>query len=316
LILPNEPYKSHTVIEFKWDQTLIPAKFVPLRTRWDKTSNPNKHGNYVHVACSIWNNINNPITMNTLFNQMNNNTTPNTDGEKSFFFERMTNFHTKINKYLINKYTAPQKNPIVLEFSPYGSNCKNNLSYYQETKDITLHSFEFESQNSKNNIRESCKNVKKLGNSVKNYDFMETTQNLLENSKHSCKYDTIFSTYIYNFFKSNNSKLKLAEFINYRINKNGYFIISFIDYNLFKNTNRIKYNKDDTEIMYYIKQDDNENFSLYLNSLTYENNTIPVYKNLDKQKLIDTMESIGFTCIETENYSTLDTESVFGLMEY
>ena len=55
----GEFYKTDTVIEFRWDFTV--KKFIPLRTRWDKTVNPKKHGNFSKVACDIWNNINNPI---------------------------------------------------------------------------------------------------------------------------------------------------------------------------------------------------------------------------------------------------------------
>ena len=58
----NESYKSNTVIEYKWD-----GKWIPLRTRWDKTINPKKHGNFKNVAINIWNNINNPITEQELF---------------------------------------------------------------------------------------------------------------------------------------------------------------------------------------------------------------------------------------------------------
>jgi hypothetical protein len=70
----NEPYKSGTVIEYKWNG----EKFIPLRTRWDKTANPSKHGNFSTIACSIWNNINNPITSEQLF-QMTNTSTESVD---------------------------------------------------------------------------------------------------------------------------------------------------------------------------------------------------------------------------------------------
>ena len=80
----GQPYKTKTVIEYKWEKTPTGGKFIPLRTRWDKTANKKKHGNFVHVACNIWNNINNPITPQQLF-QMTNSTTQDVD-EKPFFF--------------------------------------------------------------------------------------------------------------------------------------------------------------------------------------------------------------------------------------
>jgi hypothetical protein len=101
----NEPYKTNTVIEYKWDS--IKSKFIPIRTRWDKTTNPRKHGNYYQVACSIWNNINNPITSDTLF-QMTNGSTPQNASKNGFFFERMNFFNNKIKDYLNNKYSSAE----------------------------------------------------------------------------------------------------------------------------------------------------------------------------------------------------------------
>lgn len=98
----DEPYKNNTVIEYKWDT--VYNKFIPIRTRWDKTANPKKHGNYYQVACSIWNNINNPITSDTLF-QMTNGSTPQNESKNGFFFERMNFFNSKVKEYLNNKYS-------------------------------------------------------------------------------------------------------------------------------------------------------------------------------------------------------------------
>jgi superfamily II DNA or RNA helicase len=58
-------YKSNTVIEYKWDFLL--GKFTPIRTRWDKTANPKKHGNFKSIACDIWKNIHNPVKLEDLF---------------------------------------------------------------------------------------------------------------------------------------------------------------------------------------------------------------------------------------------------------
>ena len=79
----NQNYISNTVIEYKWD--VLIKKFIPIRTRWDKTAEPNKHGNFYKVACDIWNNINNPITTQQLF-QMTNSSTKDADIDASFFF--------------------------------------------------------------------------------------------------------------------------------------------------------------------------------------------------------------------------------------
>jgi hypothetical protein len=79
--LTQKPFLSETVIEYYWD--FNERKFVPLRTRWDKTANRSKHGNFSHVACSIWNSINNPITLSHLTQLTNSTTISKTE---NFFF--------------------------------------------------------------------------------------------------------------------------------------------------------------------------------------------------------------------------------------
>ena len=91
----GERFKSDTVIEYRWDKDT--SRFVPLRTRWDKTTNPKKHGNFSAVACSIWNNIHNPVERDTLIKS-----TVFTNAKEDFFFERMRRFHNKVKEYLYN----------------------------------------------------------------------------------------------------------------------------------------------------------------------------------------------------------------------
>lgn len=57
-------YASDTVIEYKYD--ISTKMFVPLRTRWDKTVNPQKQGNFVTVALDIWKNILNPVSISNI----------------------------------------------------------------------------------------------------------------------------------------------------------------------------------------------------------------------------------------------------------
>lgn len=85
----NETFKSGTVIEFAWDP--IQSKFVPHRTRWDKTFNHKKHGNFYTVACSIWNNIHNPVTREQIVQLKN---VPLKNLEKRFFFDAIVNYKT------------------------------------------------------------------------------------------------------------------------------------------------------------------------------------------------------------------------------
>lgn len=78
----NSPFESNTVIEYSWDSNN--KLFVPIRSRPDKTANPDKHGNNCHVACNIWNSINNPVTKENLFQMTNGSGTSEMSG---FFFK-------------------------------------------------------------------------------------------------------------------------------------------------------------------------------------------------------------------------------------
>lgn len=55
-------FKTGTVIEYSWDG----KRFVPLRTRWDKTANPRKHGNFETVAMDIFKSILNSVSLDLL----------------------------------------------------------------------------------------------------------------------------------------------------------------------------------------------------------------------------------------------------------
>jgi hypothetical protein len=301
-------YQTNTVIEFKWEG----GKFVPLRTRWDKTSNPKKHGNFSHVACNIWNNIHNPISQDTLFHQMTNNTSPNVQSSQNpFFFERMNNFHNKVHKYLINKYTT---NTSILEISP-GT---NDLSYYEDFKG-SLHSFEFcESSNSKNNIRESCKNVKNFAKLIQSYDFMEIEFDKIlqvDCKKIKQSYDNVFSSDISTFFESDDKSKRLIEFLNHKMSKTGNFIVSFIDSNLFSSRGVQDTYYTDNEIMYNLTHREGKTL-LFMNSLTYENEPLPIYKKLNKEHLISLMTQNGFDCVETEDFVNMYKDELFKMEQY
>jgi hypothetical protein len=295
----KEPYQTMTVIEFKWEHN----HFVPMRTRWDKTSNPRKHGNFSHVACSIWSNIHNPVTEDVLFHQMTNNTTQQVDGSKNtFFFDRMNTFHNKIKKYLTSKYLTDE---IVVELCPG----RSDLSYYSDFKN-TLHSFEFESKNSKNNIREACKNVKNLN--LSSYDFSEVAfDKLLEKSSHSL-YGNVFSSDITKFFESDENNNTLISFLTHRMSKTGKFIVTFIDSDLFQCKGAYI---NENEVMYNINENNNKTL-LFVNGLTYENEPIPLYKKLTTQSLIALMNKIGFDCVETSPFATLYNHDMFQLTQY
>jgi hypothetical protein len=76
--ITGKSYITNTVIEYRWDT--IENKFVPIRTRWDKTiGGESKHGNASHVACDIWKTINNPVLLSDIIKMTNSSTQQSTN---------------------------------------------------------------------------------------------------------------------------------------------------------------------------------------------------------------------------------------------
>jgi hypothetical protein len=300
----NSPYQSKTVIEFKWDKEL--SKFIPLRTRWDKTANPSKHGNFVKVACDIWNNIHNPIEKDYLLKFYSNNKI-----EKDIHFERMRRFHNKVKEYLYNKY------------------CKNN-NYLLELcsgKGGDLHKWLY------NNVRHidgydvSCKHIdecKRRFESLKlkdapcfnfyNLDLKKAdAPDVVYRSKQS-KYDTICCQFaIHYFFESKNSLENVFNILENCLNDNGHFIITFMDDqsldNLFCDKNNVCY-EENGEIIYMLERDTKRD-SLYGNRLKITLNGNNILGDGSDEWIVnfksfcDVMTQRGFECVETELFSKL-----------
>ncbi len=94
------PFQTNTVIEYYWDFKL--SKFIPLRTRWDKTKDITKHGNFKNVAINIWNSIHKPVTLDMII-EMNNGVKKSTNSSCNFFLKKF-NF---LCQSIINDYNGP-----------------------------------------------------------------------------------------------------------------------------------------------------------------------------------------------------------------
>ena len=300
----NSPYQSKTVIEFKWDKEL--SKFIPLRTRWDKTANPNKHGNFVKVACDIWNNIHNPIEKDYLLKFYSHNKV-----EKDIYFEKMRRFHNKVKEYLYNKYC--KNNNYLLELcSGKGgdlhkwlyNNVKNVDGYDVSCKHIDECKRRFESLHLKD---APCFNFYNLD--LKKSD----APDVVYRNKQS-KYDTICCQFaIHYFFESKNSLENVFKILENCLNDNGYFIVTFMDDqsldNLFCNKNNVCY-EENGEIIYMLERDAKRD-SLYGNRLKITLNGNNILGDGSDEWIVnfksfcDVMAQRGFECVETELFSKL-----------
>lgn len=95
----GQPFVSDTVIEFAFDNDSL--KFVPLRTRWDKTADKKRHGNFFAIACDIWKNIRFPVTKEYLANFRYRGTER---GARDAYFQELRHYHNRVKGNLYNSY--------------------------------------------------------------------------------------------------------------------------------------------------------------------------------------------------------------------
>lgn len=310
----GEQYQTNTVIEYKWDK--LEKHFVPIRTRWDKTINPKKHGNFSEVACDIWNNINNPIEKETLFKFKN------VSSNSDFFFERMRRFHNKVKEYLYNTYCKDTE--YLLELC---SGKGGDLHKWIHNDIKNVHGYDI----SEKNITECNRRVQQLKTKtpiVNNYNFFKldlTRSNSYEiiYKNNSNMFNIICCQFgIHYFFESEKYFNNILEILNNTLINNGYFIVTFMDNemidNLFNNKNMCYYEKDN-EILYLLER---ENISsIYGNKLNITLNGNNILGEGSEEWIINfnnfkqIMESNGYKCIESELFKNL-YDSSFDLQDF
>jgi hypothetical protein len=244
----NEPYQSNTVIEFAWDPNT--KQFVPLRTRWDKTNNPKKHGNFSSVACDIWYNINNPVEMEMLFKF-----TTFSKSKEDFFFERLRKFHNKIKEYLYNKYTHNCE--YLLELCS-GKGGDMHKWFYNNIKNIV--GYDISSKHIDECIKRINANPNPTGNSYNFHqlDLCSSQAPHVISSNTPDKFNVICCHFgVHYFFQSKDSLQNLIDIILMNLLNNGVFIVTFMDLskvNMLLKDSPVIYAEHDNEIVYYIKK--------------------------------------------------------------
>jgi len=296
--MTGEPFKSNTVIEFQWNTK--EQKFVPLRTRWDKTANPKKHGNFSSVACDIWHNIHNPVEKEMLFKftAMND--------KNDLHFSRMRKFHNRVKENLYNKYC-------------------NNIEYLLELcsgKGGDLHKWLYNNiahvtgyDISDKHIEECQRRIKGLNNDkTKDYTFLKanlscpsTCEQLKYQSSH--KYDVACCHFgIHYFFESEHTLQNLLHLVDNKLKDNGFFIVTFIDneqLNALMDEQKIKYRfTDNNEIAYFLKT--NSTQTSYGNSLNIVLNGNNILGEGSFEYIINyehfksVMEKLNYTIVESK----------------
>jgi hypothetical protein len=298
----NEPFQTNTVIEYRWDNTN--SKFVPLRTRWDKTSNSKKHGNFSAVACDVWNNIHNPIHKEDLFRF-----TVFSNTKQDFFFERMRKSHNKVKEYLYNKYTYNCE--YLLELcSGRGGDLHKWL--FNGIKNVTGYDICDKS------IAECRKRLSQIS-PQSNYNFYqldlcsENASKIIMSNANSRPFNVVCCNFgVHYFFKSESTFSNLLNILNTCLQDNGLFVVTFMDNKkleeLFARNSLDNCSKEvNNEIAYYIKKNKSgNNLRIVLsggmsNILSHGSDEYII----DFDLFVKTMKENNFQVIETTLFESL-----------
>jgi SAM-dependent methyltransferase len=139
--------QDKTVVEFSYlltDDINANFRWVPLKTRFDKTESVQKYrkryGNFKDVALKIWRSINNPILISD-FKELGNDNMY--DGLIKKFKDRID--YTDVRNEKINDVYYQKKNKIVKEMGAFNNYVKSNLIF-------TYYNYKYTNHRIKNNV--------------------------------------------------------------------------------------------------------------------------------------------------------------------
>jgi SAM-dependent methyltransferase len=311
----GESFQTHTVIEFVWDQNQ--RKFVPMRTRWDKTINPKKHGNFSSVALSIWNTIHNPISLEFLsrFSNVSAN---------NFFFEQMRRYHNKVKEYLYNTNCKNAKN--ILELcSGKGGDLHKWIA--NDIQNVTGYDI------SQSSIDECYKRIKEMnkGKFKQNYKFYqldlnsEQSGNIINSNANNELYDSIVCQFGFHYFsESEESIRKIISIVNDNLQENGRFILTFMDNvqlnKMFGKSDMIYTLSEQNDIIYFMKRQMNgtpfgNKLKIYLNG----NNVLSDFSYeyiIDFSVLCKLLEEYNLELVETKLFKEKYDEIPIDMVDY
>ena len=299
----DEPYKTNTVIEYKWNNNL--SKFVPLRTRWDKTANPKKHGNFSTVACDIWNNIHNPVEKEHLLKF-----TVLSSAKEDYLFEKMRKFHNKIKEYLYNTYCNNSSSLLELCSGRGGDMHK---WVYNNITNVVGYDI------SEKSIEECRKRMKQLNNTstkidVHHQDLCDSNSFRVIMQNNPQGFDNVCCQFgVHYFFKSAETFDILINILDNSLHTGGHFIVTFMDdtkLNDLMGSQRELCKEVDNEVVYYLKRFANvkEDFGNKLKISLSGNSILSTGSDeyvINFSNFVEIMKGRGYNVIETELFENI-----------
>jgi hypothetical protein len=312
----GDQYQSNTVIEFSWDQEM--RKFIPMRTRWDKTINPKKHGNFSSVALSIWNTIHNPISLEFL-SRFSNVPTNN------FFFDQMRRYHNKVKEYLYNTY-CKKANSILELCSGRGGDLHKWM--FNGIQNVTGYDINQKS------IDECYKRLGEIDRTKKyqnNYKFYQLDLNsehagtLVHTNAEGVLYNSIVCQFGFHYFcESEESIRKMLSMVDENLEENGQFILTFMDNTnlntLFANKDMIYTMGEQNDIVFFLKRQMNETpfgnkLKIYLNGNNVLSDSSYEFI-IDFNTLCKITEEYNFKLVDTKLFQEMSEKIPMEMDEY
>ncbi len=245
------PFVTGTVIEYKFDD----KKFVPIKTRWDKTSNPRKHGNFVNVALDIWNNILNPVELENIVSQVKQMPGKN--------FENMRLAHNAFKALLYSRFITRGTH---LEL------CIGRGGDLSKLKGVThIAGYDVNSESVKECIKRNQSS--RVNGTFECLDLSTPAAGREIQSRNSNKkFDSASCHFaVHYFLESQNTFNNFINVLNMNLKEGGKFVITYMDSRkldqLFQDDKKAVYFKEAGAILYYIERVSHNTNSAFGNSI-------------------------------------------------
>lgn len=304
----KQGFLSETVIEFLFDKKL--GKFVPIRTRWDKTQDSKKHGNYYTVACDIWKSIWNPISLEYLSNY-HYNPVSSKDTSQTPMYMNMRQYHNKIKQHLYNTYCNNIDSLVELCSGKGGDLHK---WYHNHIKRVDGY------DNHQPSINEAYKRLKQLNDQYSthlNYNFylMDLRSPELE-LKQNFDYDVVSCQFGLHYFYESEKMIKnIIKTVSTLLKTNGVFIGTILDDTLVNSllTNNKYEHKSDNEISFSIEKqvvtDFSDKINVYLSGDNYLTNASHEYL-IKFDYLTQLCQEYDLELIDTSTFGKMDNKKL------
>jgi SAM-dependent methyltransferase len=240
-------YYTNTVVEMYYKN----GGFLPMRTRWDKTNNESKKGNYITVALDIFKNILNPVTEDMI-------TRKRVVKKGKNELVSMRTFHNWLKGNMMKKYTPGKETLLDLACGKAGDLHKWNQSDIKKVVGIDINEASIKEARKRTNNTRSSTHI--------DFHVLDLSRESISSLNIVDKFDIINCQFaLHYFYESEDTARNFFKNVSSHLDDNGIFIGTVFDgmkvFNALKDSD-IEYVSDDGELLFKIeKMYNSEDFS-------------------------------------------------------